>query len=254
MPDVAGEARILSQVVNGYQGIRKGVKERQTELYRAVQKTGNDGPMSGVARTYERRNEDGPQLPDEHRRVQYTAEDKLNEFLSEFTAVVDAGATLDVANTVAKADVKVGETVLLADAPAPLLLTLEKQLLDLRTFISGLPVLDPATEWTWNPDAKAFAATPTKTTKTEKVIVPVELAPATDRHPAQVQAVSKDEVIGYWSLIKFSGHMKGNDVKRLLDRVDNLLLAVKFAREEANAQTTVAPVRVGRAFANYLLS
>lgn len=51
----AGSARILSQIVNSFQGVRNGFQEAKTRLYKDIQKTGNDGPLAGVHRTYEKR-------------------------------------------------------------------------------------------------------------------------------------------------------------------------------------------------------
>jgi hypothetical protein len=253
MVDPAGSARILSQVVNSYNGVKRGFQEKKTWLYKAIQKTGDNGPMSGIHRVYTKRDDDGADLPEEYRRVQYTAESQLEEFLDAFVRLADVQSTMDVANTVAKADVKIGETVIIEGAPPTQLLALEKQIIDLRTFIASLPILDPATTWTWNADAGAYASRPTGTTKTEKITVPVVMSPATEKHPAQIMATNKDEIIGYWNTVRYSGHMDGDAVKRLLDRCDTLLLAVKYAREEANAQTTVDHVRVGGAIRTYLM-
>lgn len=252
MTDPAGTATILSQIVNSHAGVRKGFTQVETRIYKDIQKTANDGPMSGVHRVYKKRDDDGADLPDEFRKVQYTVDEKLTEFMAAFVRLTDVAATMDAANTVARADVKIGETVIIADAPPTQLLSLEKNLVHLRTFISSLPVLDPSTSWTWNADAGAYASRPQGTTKTEKITKPVEMSPATDRHPAQVMAVTEDKIIGTWETIRYSGYMDGDKIKRLLDRVDTLLLAVKYAREAANAQTTVEHVRVGGAIQTYL--
>lgn len=254
MPDAAGNARLVSQVVNSFQGVKRGFQEKKTDLYKAIQKTANDGPMAGVFRKYNRRDDDGVQFPEEYRRVQFTAEDMLAEFLESFVRLADVSATMDVSNTIAKADVKVGDNVIVSQAPPTLLLSLEKQLEDVRAFVQHLPVLDPATEWEWSPEAGAYASRPTGTVKTDKVIEPVVLYPATEQHPAQVQGTTRDVVIGTWETVKFSGYVRGDQIKKWTDRIDTLLLAVKYAREEANATTSVEAVKVGGAVRTYLMA
>lgn len=254
MPNPATSAKILAQIVNSYNGVKRGFQERKTELYKAIQKGGDRSPMEGISRVYTKRDDDGADLPSEYRRVQYTADDVLKEFLDVFVRLADTQATMDVANTVAKVDVKIGETVIIEQAPPTLLLALEKQLVDLRTFINALPVLDPSTTWTWNPDADAYASRPVGSTKTEKIPTPITLAPATPQHKEQVELTYKDVIVGYWETIRYSGYMDGDKIRRLTERCDTLLLAVKYAREQANASTGVEAVRVGNAIRTYLLA
>ena len=59
-------------------------------------------------------------------------------------------------------------------------------------------------------------------------------AEATEKHPAQVEVYYEDVVVGHWRTVKFSGALPASRVKELLERVDKLQQAVKFAREEAN--------------------
>jgi hypothetical protein len=40
--------------------------------------------------------------------------------------------------------------------------------------------------------------------------------------------------VGYWRTVKFSGALPAKRVSELLDRVERLQQAVKYAREEAN--------------------
>lgn len=249
----ASTAKLLSQIVAAEKGVKARTMALVSALYKNIQKTGEKGPMEGLHRTYQPRFEDGVQYPEEYRRVQYSAESQLNEFVSALRGLMDVTATKDFANTKALATVRVGETVIVENAPPTLLMSLEKQLQDLRTFILSLPVLDPAQVWTWSPEANAYASRPVGTTKTEKVNVPIVLAPATERHAAQVQMASEDRVIGTWNTVKFSGYVSGDRAKELVDKIDRLLLAVKYAREEANATTATEQVRLGSSVASYLL-
>ena len=49
----------------------------------------------------------------------------------------------------------------------------------------------------------------------------------------------EDVVIGYWKTVKFSGALPAQRINELVERVEKLQAAVKFAREEANAAEVV---------------
>jgi hypothetical protein len=58
-------------------------------------------------------------------------------------------------------------------------------------------------------------------------------------------------VIGHWRTVKFSGSLPAQRVNELLDRVEKLQQAVKFAREEANNIEAEEP-KVGERVFRYL--
>ena len=60
--------------------------------------------------------------------------------------------------------------VLLSQVPATYLLFIEKQLVDLHTFIKKLPVLDPSETWAFDPSADCWATEPVQTVKTKKFL------------------------------------------------------------------------------------
>lgn len=80
--------------------------------------------------------------------------------------------------------------VVAADVPVDFLLDLEKAIPRWRAMFAAMPTLDPSRKWekdrpgVWKSDSP-------KTSQTEKVMYPVELSPATEKHPAQVKEASK---------------------------------------------------------------
>ena len=90
-----------------------------------------------------------------------------------------------------------------------------------------------------------------RTIRTKKVPRNHVKAEATEKHPAQVEVYYEDVPIGYWTTVKFSGALPARRVNELLERVEKLQQAVKFAREEANG-TEVTDQRVGDAVFGYL--
>lgn len=190
--------------------------------------------LSGIARTYQPKDEEGEQLPPESTKVQVRSEDVLRHVSATLTRLFDVTAIKDATNCVAKANVVVDKQTLLTDVPVSYLLFLEKQLTDLHAFIKKLPVLDAAETWNFNDSADCWSTEPVRTLRTKKVPRNHVKAEATEKDPAQVEVYYEDVTIGYWTTVKFSGALPAKRVSELLDRVEKLQHAVKFAREEAN--------------------
>jgi hypothetical protein len=149
--------------------------------------------------------------------------------------------------------VEVDGAVIVASAPVTLLLFLEKQLVDIHTFVKKLPVLDPAETWEFDQNVGSYATQPTETVRTKKVPRVLVKAVATDKHPAQTEVYHEDVAVGYWRTVKFSGALPALRVQELLRRVEVLQQAVKVAREEANA-VEVSQRRVGADVFAYLFA
>jgi hypothetical protein len=221
----------LNQII----AVEKGVKSKSfqdlTEAHHAVQKA---ALLSGIARSYQPKDEEGEQLPPESTKVQVRTEEVLRQVSATLTRLFDVTSTKDAANCVAKANVVVDDETLLTDVPVSTLLFLEKQLTDLHTFIKKLPVLDAAESWGYNDSADCWSTDPVRTLRTKKVPRNHVKAEATEKHPAQVEVYYEDISVGTWTTVKFSGALPAKRVSELLERIDKLQQAVKFAREEAN--------------------
>lgn len=239
----------LNQII----AVEKSVKSRSfqelTEAHHALQKP---ALLAGISRTYRPKDEEGETLPPESTRVQAKADEIVRRTAQIMGNLFDVTATKDWANTEAKADVVIGERVLLRGAPVSYLLFLEKQLTDLHTFVRKLPVLDASESWSFDPSADAYATEAVQTVRTKKIPRNHVKAEATDKHPAQVEVYYEDVTVGYWRTLKFSGALPAARVNELLERVQKLQQAVKFAREEANA-LEVADQKVGERIFGYLL-
>lgn len=238
----------LNQII----AVEKGVKSRSfqelTEAHHLLQRTAQ---LSGISRVYRPRDEEGEQLPPESTRVQVKAQDIIRRTVEILTELFDVTATKDWTNCNARADVVVDGQVLLGQVPVSYLLFLEKQLVDLHTFIKKLPVLDPSETWTFDASADAYATDPAQTIRTKKIPRNHVKAEATEHHPAQVEVYYEDVTVGYWRTIKFSGALPARRVNELLERVERLQQAVKFAREEAN-NIEVEEQKVGAKLFQYL--
>ena len=222
----------LNQII----AIEKGTKSQSfaelTEAHQALQKP---ALLSGIARTYQPKDEEGERFPPESTRVQMKAEEVIRKTTEVLTKLFDVTATKDWTNCKARADVVVDGNTLLSQVPATYLLFLEKQLVDMHTFVKKLPVLDASETWSFDASADCWATEPVQTVKTKKIPRNHVKAEATEKHPAQVEVYYEDVVVGNWRTVKFSGALPAQRVNELLARVEKLQEAVKFAREEANS-------------------
>lgn len=243
-----GIMTLLHQVLALEPGVRARTGKALTDLHR---KLGKDQLLSGLTRTYQPRDAEGEKLPGESTKVQVKADEALTQAAKAFTDMFDVVATKDFGNTVAEADVVVDGETLIENAPATYLLWLEKQLVDLHTFVSKLPTLDPAENWTYDPNSSAFRTDTLQSTRTKKVPRNHVKAEATDRHPAQVDVYYEDVIVGDWSTVKFSGALPADRVRELLTRVEKVQDAVKAARQEANT-VEVTQQKVGDKLFDYV--
>jgi hypothetical protein len=240
----------LSQIIAIEKGVKNDSYRKLTDSHKRLQKL---ALLSGIARTYRPRDDDGEQLPPESTRVQLRAEKTIQETGRLLTDLFNVTATKDWGNCEARADVVVDGQVIMEQVPVTYLLFLEKQLTDLKTFIDKLPVLDQAENWSYDDAQDCWATPPVETSRNKKVLRNHVKAEATEHHPAQVQVYNEDVVVGYWKTLKYSGALPATRINELVARVEKLQQAVKFARGEANS-TDVSRIRVGEAFFDYLFA
>lgn len=146
--------------------------------------------------------------------------------------------TKNVSNTKALADIIYRGTVIHADVPVDELMGLESRLEYLRdNVLKRMPTVDASKAWKASPmnEHGVWVAPPELTTKTQKEMVPVVLAPATDKHPAQVKESTRDAVVGTFTRVQFSGAATAMQKSEVLLAVDDLIAAIKQARMRANS-------------------
>lgn len=240
----------LNQIIAIEKGIKTRSQKELTDAHHALQKP---ALLAGIARTYRPKDEEGEPLPPEATKVQMKAEEIIRRTSDILVELFDVTATKDYTNCKARADVLVDGKPILRDVPVTYLLFLEKQLVDLHTFVKKLPVLDASESWIFDPSADCWATEPVQTVRTKKVPRNHVKAEATEKHPAQVEVYHEDITVGFWKTVKFSGALPAKRVNELAERVEKLQQAVKFAREEANNQAADEQ-KVGKALFQYLFA
>lgn len=239
----------LHQIIAIEKDVKSRVVSFLTEAYHTLQKP---ALFDGFTKVYEKTDEDGEDLPDEKKLVNYQVEEMLQSIAEQCTEFFDTVARKDKANCSALADVEVDGEVLLERIPSTHLIFLEKQLKDLRTVIDNLPTLDPAVSWALDAGSGLYKSDEQRTAKKTKIQEPIVLYKATTEHPAQTQLITKDKTVGYWNTVKQSGAVTPKRKKLLQKRVQELIKAIKFAREKAN-ETEAPKVNVGQSIFDYLL-
>ena len=221
----------LHQILAVEKDIRRTAKTRETQAHRDLQ---TPQLMIGITRSYRPINDEDDTLPDESTLVQVRSWDLIRDVQADIERMFDLVATKDFANTEAKADIVVDNQVLVTGVPATYLLWLEKELTDLHTFITKLPVLDPSQVWEYDAQRSVYATQPVETHRTTKIPTVLLKAEATDKHPAQTEVYNRDVTVGFWSTTRLSGALPSDVVRALEDRVDDVRMAVREARTRAN--------------------
>lgn len=239
----------LNQIIAVEKGVKGRVYSELTEFNKVCQKA---DLFQGFSKTYEKKDEEGESLPPESKKVQFRVDDVLKTVVNSLAEFFDITATKDYANMGAVADVEASGGKILEGVPVTHLLFLEKQLVDLRTFFGNLPELDDAESWQRDDASGVYKTEPISTHRTRKVQRPIVLYDATKEHPAQTQLITEDALAGYWKTVKHSAGIPKTRKEVIVERADELIKAVKFAREEANG-IEAEQKHVGQKIFDYLL-
>jgi hypothetical protein len=241
----------LHTIVARQRGVAARTRDELSQLYRQAQHAPTF--MGGTKEFVSKNDEDVPNEPPETALPSMTAQQLFRRVEKLLTEAWDAMSTRDRSNMDASADIVVDGETLAQDVPLTTLLSLEKQLADLRAVFGGMPVLDPSKPWAYD-EAQGFAKTPeTRKPRTRKVVKGAVLHEGTEKHAPQVQAYNHDEVIGHTVTVEFSGAISPQDKENLLDRTNRLIDAVKAARTVAN-QTEVTDFRPANRLLGYIFA
>lgn len=239
--------------------IGKVAAETKANMLQLQHVAGQPNLFRGLSRSYRKQFPEATQgvqavqFPDEAQGVQLTADKILFAAREKLVRHWDLALTVDTANAAAKADVVVNGETLLDDVPVGHLLWLSTELEGLHKLVSLLPVTDPGREWAATDQAPGIRrSAPVETPFRQKIPGRFELAPATQHHPAQVQRLDTDEVVGFWTAVDYTGALTPERKDQLLGRLSALTEAVQMARQEANS-AAVTEQAEGLMIFDYLL-
>lgn len=178
--------------------------------------------------------------------------DTFKYALAFYGKAEDVQVQKNATNAIAKANVMFRGQVIFTGLPIDQLLGLETRLKQVRELFLAMPTLDAGRNWTFDANQGCWVGEEEVTTKTEKIMVPVILAAATDKHPAQVKESTKDNTIGRFVRIKRSGAATAVQKADAITLVDELLSEMKMARQRAN-DIVVVDVKIGDKLVEVLL-
>lgn len=237
----------LNQIIAIVSGKKSKAMKLITEVHHRLGQK-----VSGITRTYQPKDEDGIVFPAESTLVQAKVSTVLNDVAKEYGDFFDLVIAQETANTQAVADLVIDDEALISNVPVTVLLFLDRQLTDLRTFVKGLPVLSPDKEWNFETNTGLYAAPDEQTVKTQKVPEVIIKYDATPEHPAQTEVYSLDKVIGTWTTKHLSGALSPADRDKMLVKIDKLIAATKVAREEANSCDVSVSDEASKAILSYI--
>lgn len=209
--------------------------------------------FQGMVRSYSPLEEGGETFPAEDEQMITTVLERLLYTTKYCTRFMDCMTSLEATNAHASADVVVDGEVLLKAVPAQALLNLESRLKEFRGVLDAVPTLDQKKEW--HTDAtqnNVYVSNLEESHRSLKETKYVVVVPATEFHPAEIR--EKAEVVrkGTWTVKHFSGMITPLYKSRMIERCDNLLRAVKKARQRAN-QEEIVTRKVGDTLFKYIL-
>lgn len=240
----------LSQIIAIQKDNKTRAEQAAAFAYHQLQRK-NPDPLVGMTKVYTPTDENGAQQPSVESRVQYTVEEALRDVSAKTARYLDLLAARERTDQTATANVVIGDKVFLKDVPVLLLLGLERQLDEELVQARKLPTLSP--EHNWNPydNRGVSVSAPIITKSTSKIPRNHVKAPATDKHPAQVEVYFEDTIVGNWETKHYSGAVSVGRKQDIIERLVKLQEAVKQAREEANT-TTVTDFKIGDKIFGYI--
>lgn len=210
--------------------------------------------FDGVQKIYKPYDDGGEQIPDEIKEVVTTVQEKLDYAKKIVVKSLDATISKEETNAsnTARANLTV-DGVNFGDFAATSFIALERSLERIRDEYKAIPTLDPTKSWKkGDSTGKVLYETPVEVKfRAIKTKVPLVLAQATEKFPAQVQVLDSDKQVGRYETIYRSGKITPTEKSELLERIDNLILAVKRAREKAN-QVEVVNTKIGDKLFDYI--
>jgi hypothetical protein len=234
--------------------VEKSVRTEYSRIKNETEKEfANGSRYAGFNKKYTPFDAEDTTFPEEYRSLDDTVENKLKHTGESFANYIDALVTKNEGN--ASADVCA--TVVINGKEFTLsaitLLDLESKLQDLLTLYNKIPTLEPGVNWIENVEDQGYKSKPIEKLKSLKKKVPITLAEATDKHPAQVKLEEDTVYIGKWTEIAYSGKVSPSTKKAWIQKISKVLQDVELARLKANSNL-IEQKRIGGEILNFIHS
>ena len=208
--------------------------------------------FDGILKVYKSYNEADQQAPPEIKEIVTTVKQKLDYSQQSISKAIDAQISKEEtnANGFVKSLLKVEDTSF-GDLSATSLLALEQHIVKIRNMYKVIPTLDLTRKWELKDDV--YITDKEIRYRTEKKVERIVKYEATKEHPAQVDLVTLDKQVGEYETIYKSGKITPYQKAQLLERIDNLITAIKISRAKAN-EAEVKQMKLGDKIFQYINS
>ena len=176
------------------------------------------------------------------RQLTTTVVDTLDFMFQVWGKAEDVLYQKNMTNTTSFADIEYRGEVIAKNIPVDELMGLESRLSVLKEAVfKHIPTVDASKQWMKDQNERkgVLITEPERTTKTQKIMVPVILYGATKEHPAQVKEATKDEVVGTFERLIRTGAATAVQKSDALLAITDLIAEVKKARMRANSVEAV---------------
>jgi len=183
-----------------------------------------------------------------------TVKDKLDYFSNYLREYLNLLYQKELTNQIAVANIEINGDTIAANVPVTFLLGLETRLKAVREMLLTIPTLTPGIAWEKDStlgENVYKAKNDVKTFKTAKAIKHKVLYEATKEHPAQIERWTEEENVGEYIIRKWSSMISPAEKVKYLTKVDNLIKAVKQAKQRAN-NIDLNPGTIGTEIVDYL--
>ena len=186
---------------------------------------------------------DAPDEAPEYKNMDDTVHNKLDYTSEHIIRYFDCVLQKEATNQNATGDIIIDGVSIAENVPATFLLGLESKLTKVRNVVYRfIPTLQPGIHWekdeTQGPNVYKRKY-PEENFRTKKVRKNHIKAPATDKHPAQVEVFTEDEKVARIIKDVWCGMPSSAEKSEILKRLDTLIQAVKKARQRANSEEVV---------------
>jgi len=185
-----------------------------------------------------------------------TVPETLEYVLDFWAQAEDVTFAKNKTNQIANADLIFRGQVLVPNVPVDELLGLETRLQTLRNVMDRIPTLDASKEWSLADNGRKgqyVSVGEEVTSKTEKTMTAVVLYEATEKHPAQIEKVTADKVVGTFKRRLSSGAATSKQKADVIAILDELLVEAKQARQRANS-VEVINEKIGHKITDLIMS
>lgn len=208
--------------------------------------------------TFKSKSEGVPDKIEGQLGLQTTVRKEMDWISEKLAKAMDAGHQIDCANAIAKADVVLEDgSILVKGVLTTSLMRMEHKIEALRELLKSVPTLDPAKGFAPDPDEGAgiYRARDEEKFRGEKQFEFVVMVPPSDKHPAQVKELMVDRQSGVAVTQEWSSLITVGEKGDMLDRVEEMLRAVKKARSKANSvELDVHENKIGDTVLKFVIS